>query len=714
MPLLGNFKNIFTAKETGTNKAGKANKGSGLLLAFAIGIVISILVMVFLFNYGDTQARYGRAYSAIVNEQQVVSQQIATYALEASIGNSAAFVQLKRYQARFVSTLNRLKSGDVEQQFPPIPDELQSELSNVASAWEDYNASIDIILQARESIETVSQYVTLINESVPELLVLSDDVVKILVKSKADRTDIATASRQLALIQSVQNSLNQIMSGGDQVMAAADQFGRETALIERILIAMLEGSKSLGINQLTGDEVVGKLLQLADLFSIVKKNVTQILENSPQLFEVRDAASDIQQISPRILEASRNLESSISSYDERLQIYNFIAYIAGLLAVLMLILLGVKLVRDSAKRLHESQSQNEKNQRAILRLLDEMANLADGDLTTHTTVTEDITGAIADSVNYTIDALRDLVGTINDTSEQVTSAVKTTRSTTIELAKSSDQQAREIASASAAITNISNSMSLVSKTASESADVARNSVNIAHKGGETVRRTISGMESIREQIQETSKRIKRLGESSQEIGDIVNLITEISDQTNILALNAAIQAAMAGEAGRGFAVVADEVQRLAERTGDATRPIEALVKTIRADTKEAIASMEQSTSNVVEGATLAENAGGALERIEKVSTNLAQRILQISDSTQKHAKDSVSITHSMNEIQQITMKTAEGSTQASESMRELSDMVKALHYSVAGFKLPNVHNTDRTIIQNVDDISVVDLKSSQA
>jgi twitching motility protein PilJ len=372
------------------------------------------------------------------------------------------------------------------------------------------------------------------------------------------------------------------------------------------------------------------------------------------------------------------------------------------------------MVKDSGKRLSESQEQNERNQRAILRLLDEMTNLADGDLSTHTTVTEDITGAIADSVNYSIDALRDLVGTINNTAEQVSNAVSKTQATTRDLAYASEKQAEEIASASSSISNISESMSKVSKNASDSADVARNSVNIAHKGGETVRKTISGMESIREQIQETSKRIKRLGESSQEIGDIVNLITEISDQTNILALNAAIQASMAGEAGRGFAVVADEVQRLAERTGDATKQIEALVKTIQTDTNEAISSMEQSTSNVVEGANLAEDAGSALEKIETVSTNLAQRILQISNATQKHAKDSVEITEIMNEIQNITLKTSEGTADASDSIGELSNLVKALHRSVAGFKLPGVELTDSTVIHSVSDLGDVEQELQQA
>ena len=710
MSLTDSFKSIFS-KNKSPSRAARKSSGSGKLMwIYSIGIIISILAMVGMFNYDATQTIYGKVYSSLANEQQVVSQQIATYALEAATGKAAAFVQLRRYQARFINTLNRLENGDVEQGYPAIPQEMQVDLDNIKSNWEQYNLSIKTILDAREPIETVSEYVTLINESIPELLVLSDDVVKVLVKSKVARSDIAAAARQLALIQGVQNSLNLIMSGGDEVMAAADQFGRQTALIERILIAMLEGSPALGVNQLTGDEVVSKLLQLADLFSVVKKNVNQILEKSPQLFEVRDAASVIQTISPKILAASSDLAKSVELFDEKHHLFNFFAYVAGLIAVLLLILLGRQLVKESSTRLAESQSQNEKNQRAILRLLDEMTNLADGDLSTHTTVTEDITGAIADSVNYSIDALRDLVGTINLTAEQVTGAVKKTQSTTRELADSSELQAGKIATASATITNISENMSQVSESAIDSADVARNSVNIAHNGGETVRKTITGMEVIREQIQETSKRIKRLGESSQEIGDIVNLITEISDQTNILALNAAIQAAMAGEAGRGFAVVADEVQRLAERTGDATKQIEALVKTIQTDTSEAITSMEHSTANVVEGANLAEDAGSALEKIEKVSTNLAQRILQISDSTQRYAKDSVEITAEMDEIKQITFKTSEGSVHTSEAIGELSNMVKALHHSVAGFKLPGVDFSDSTVIHNVQELSEVDIK----
>ena len=341
--------------------------------------------------------------------------------------------------------------------------------------------------------------------------------------------------------------------------------------------------------------------------------------------------------------------------------------------------------------------QNRRNQQAILLLLDEMTNLAEGDLTVHTTVTEDITGAIADSVNYSIDALRNLVNTINNTSKQVASAAEVTQESTESLTNSSQKQSREIANVTSAVSEMAKSIEQVSEHAKSSANVAQQSVNIAHKGAQAVSRTIDGMDTIREQIQETSKRIKRLGESSQEIGDIVGLIDEIADQTNILALNAAIQASTAGEAGRGFAVVADEVQRLAERAGTATKQIEALVKTIQSDTNEAVISMEQSTTNVVSGAKLAVNAGEALTEIESVSDNLAALIQNITDATDKQTTAASNVTQTMDVIQEITMHTSESASNTASWVGKLTTLAQELKRSVAGFKLPKTIEEDNAV-----------------
>jgi twitching motility protein PilJ len=341
--------------------------------------------------------------------------------------------------------------------------------------------------------------------------------------------------------------------------------------------------------------------------------------------------------------------------------------------------------RNSELRVRE----NERNQEAIMRLLDELSSLADGDLTVQATVTEDITGAIADSINYAIEALRELVTTINDSAIQLDSAAKQTQGAAAHMAKASSAQSRQISSASESMEDMAASIEEVSGNSERCADVARHSVDIAHKGGDAVRRTIDGMNAIRETIQETSKRIKRLGESSQEIGNIVELINDIAEQTNILALNASIQASMAGEAGRGFAVVADEVQRLAERAANATKQIEVLVRTIQTDTNEAVVSMERSTTDVVGGALLAENAGAALEEIEQVSNQIASLVQNISASARQQAVASGNISKNMQVVREISSQTAEGSTATSTSIAKLAALSAQLRKSVAGFRLPD-------------------------
>ena len=701
------LKNLMSGSGASSAPAARGAAVNRKPVLVGVLLALSVLTMVLMFTFEGSEARKNKVYSSIAFEQQVLSQQIAVNAIEAAAGQERAFEGLAANQNRFLNTLEIYNNGNRAQNLPALPAVYSTEYSNLKAIWNDYDRHIATVVAAKNSITTVNEYVTQINESLPELISLSDLVVTDLVKAAAPQNSIAIAARQLILIRAIEHSLNQIVNDSEVVMAAADRFAADARQVETQLVAMLEGDASQGIAKIGSPKIADNLLKFADLYSVVRKNVREILDNSAQIFKVHEAALKIDSISPALLSASADLIQAIERNDEARQVYNLVGYAFGAFAVVLLSLLIMIISRQSQSSLIESQEQNERNQRAILRLLDEMTNLADGDLSTHTTVTEDITGAIADSVNYSIDALRDLVGTINSTANQVRSAVRKTQNMTGELAEASEAQASKITAASSSVADISKSMSEVSERAADSAEVARKSVSIAHKGSETVRQTIDGMETIREQIQETSKRIKRLGESSQEIGDIVNLITEISDQTNILALNAAIQASMAGEAGRGFAVVADEVQRLAERTGDATKQIEALVKTIQADTNEATVSMEQSTANVVKGAKLTENAGGALDRIEQVSMNLAQRILEISDATRDQAQDSVKIAEIMDVIQEITAKTSEGSNRASSSIGELSVMVKEMQTSVAGFKLPGVTSPESTMIQDVDTLAAM-------
>ena len=358
-------------------------------------------------------------------------------------------------------------------------------------------------------------------------------------------------------------------------------------------------------------------------------------------------------------------------------------------AVIVMAVIGMVMVTSTRRQLHEQAAQNDRNQAAILQLLDELADLAEGDLTVHASVTENFTGAIADSINFAIDQMRGLVSNINDLSVQVAKAAGDSQDTASGLAAAAENQAKEIGQASTAINDMAVSIDQVSSNAAESASVAERAVEIANKGSHVVQDTIGEMDSIRSQIQETAKRIKRLGESSQEIGDIVSLINDIADQTNILSLNAAIQASMAGDAGRGFAVVADEVQRLAERSSAATKQIAALVKTIQTDTNEAVISMEQTTAEVVDGAKRAQDAGVALEEIEGVSASLAELIQNISNAARQQAATAGHVSNTMSVIQEITSNTADSTEQTASNIGQLAHMANEMQSSVEGFKLPN-------------------------
>lgn len=367
-----------------------------------------------------------------------------------------------------------------------------------------------------------------------------------------------------------------------------------------------------------------------------------------------------------------------------------LALVTGALILALLMVAAHQRAGDFRRAATLHAEQNERNQQAILRLLDELSSLADGDLTVQATVTEDITGAIADSINYAIEALRKLVTTVRDSSILVDAAAKQTEAASQHLVRASEAQTKQAAAASESIGQVTSAIEEVSNNAERCSDVAHHSVDVAHKGGEAVRRTIEGMNTIRETIQDTSKRIKRLGESSQEIGNIVALIEEIAEQTNILALNASIEASRAGEAGRGFAVVADEVQKLAERSSNATKKIEVLVSTIQSDTNEAVVAMERSTTDVVGGSLLAENAGAALVEIEQVSHQIATLVRNISTSSKGQTIAAANITTNMQVLREITSKAMASTASTSSAIRKLSQLASELRQAVSGFALPDV------------------------
>ncbi|MBH3430555.1 methyl-accepting chemotaxis protein [Pseudomonas alkylphenolica] len=673
---------------TKTATLTQGSRSSARIAALFVVLILSIVLLFANFAYLNTQANYDKQYIGHAGELRVLSQRIAKNATEAAAGKARAFRLLSEARNDFEQRWDYLKKGDASTGLPAAPPAVRNEMDAVLRDWEGLRKNTDTILASEQTVLSLHQVAATLAETVPQLQVEYEQVVDILLKSGAPANQVAVAQRQSLLAERILGSVNTVLAGDDTSVQAADAFGRDASRFGQVLEGMLAGNPSIQVTRVQDPDARARLGEIAELFQFVAGSVDEILETSPELFRVREAAGNIFNQSQTLLDEASRLANGFENLASGRTLDTVGGYVLGLLALASIILIGLVMVRESNRRLRETAEKNERNQQAIMRLLDEIEDLADGDLTVMVSVTEDFTGAIADSINYSIDQLRDLVATINLSAEEVASAVQDTQTTARQLAKASEHQAEQITEASVAVGDMVESIDRVSTHAYESAKVAERSVAIANKGNEVVHNTIHGMDNIREQIQDTAKRIKRLGESSQEIGDIVSLIDDIADQTNILALNAAIQASLAGEAGRGFAVVADEVQRLAERSSSATRQIEALVRTIQADTNEAVISMEQTTAEVVRGARLAQDAGVALEEIEGVSQTLAELIHSISDAAQLQTSSAGQISHTMAVIQQITSQTSAGSSATADSIGNLARMASEMRRSVSGFTLP--------------------------
>ncbi len=561
-------------------------------------------------------------------------------------------------------------------------------------AWDKVSEVAGTVGAARAAVQTIQAANREARDLAPKLLSELGDFASAVGVQKLDGMSRYLERFELT-VQGVQQELSGLSSGVSDAAPTAQHLADRLEFLNQVMRGLSGEESGLALSRVTGADAEQRrktVVQRNQQFGAV---VRKAIGAAEPLSKAQIAALTLPALTGGLASA---IGETAPARDAGRSYKYLILILLGLAAGLLGALSSVFLKSVNARKTTELRvRENERNQEAIMRLLDELSSLADGDLTVQATVTEDITGAIADSINYAIEALRELVTTINDSAIQLDSAAKQTQGAAAHMAKASGAQSRQISAASESMEDMAASIEEVSGNSERCADVARHSVDIAHKGGDAVRRTIDGMNAIRETIQETSKRIKRLGESSQEIGNIVELINDIAEQTNILALNASIQASMAGEAGRGFAVVADEVQRLAERAANATKQIEVLVRTIQTDTNEAVVSMERSTTDVVGGALLAENAGAALEEIEQVSNQIANLVQNISASARQQAVASGNISKNMQVVREISSQTAEGSTATSTSIAKLAALSAQLRKSVAGFRLPDFGEGTTTV-----------------
>jgi twitching motility protein PilJ len=649
------------------------------------------------------QASNQAAYAEITGDSLMHSQRLAKAVPAALQGNADAFSQLRDSRDRLDENLAILTNGGSlnNRSVPASSAEIQPILQSLTQEWQRTQKNATVVLDNEKILTTIGNTLKSLNDQNPTLLELTEQIAALKLQLGAPAREISASSQLVMLTQRLAKNANELLSGEGVNPETAFLLGKDTNTFRDLLDGLTNGSDALRLTPVRDQETKDRLTDLQKQFVSFQQQIGALLANLQKIV----AAKQAEQL---VFKDNENLRTSIlklqQGYQEedRARRDNLIAMAVCALLFVALVTAAAFLYlnntradaadaerrRAEAQRLEEdAKRQNDANQAAILRLMNELQEVADGDLTTQATVSEDITGAIADSVNYTVEELRTLVGRINSTAELVTNASSQAQETSTRLLKASEAQSREIRNTGESVLQMAQQINDVSSSAMESANVARQSLAAAEEGQRAVQNSIAGMNEIREQIQETSKRIKRLGESSQEIGEIIELISDITEQTNVLALNAAIQAASAGEAGRGFSVVAEEVQRLAERSAEATKQIGALVRTIQTDTQDAVAAMEKSTQGVVEGAKLSDAAGRALSNIGRVSRQLAELIEQISQNTSVQARSAGGVAQSIQHILTVNEETSLGTQKTADSISQLSALAQELKSSVARFKV---------------------------
>ena len=667
--------------------APKPNKPLTPIILMGL-LILSIAGIIFSFNYKAQIDENNHEYAYLSENLRTYILEAIKYSADSDQGNKDAFDKLLETQNAFNTALKKLEKGNAQTGLPPTSGENLKKLNNVISQWKKQETSIKTILNSEKVIRLTKEFTSAINSVMPDIVNKSEQLISNIIKKQSNPNLIFVASHQLLVAQRIMAEMNMVSNQGTDTKKHINSLSQDTKTFRVTLESMLKGNNQKRIVKVRSKSLRNEITDLIFAFETVEELIARVNENSVRLIQAHAAASNILNNSDILLTSVNELIDGYRRNTPKKDNIDMIIYGLEGLSVLILIALMYSINKKTRVQLVNKEQSNKETVDAIIKLQNEISPIANGDLTIRASVEPGITESLSKSINISIDSLRQLVRNIEIMTVQVSETAEETQATAIHLAKASDSQAQQLKNVTESINKMVRSFQSVAKQAEESSQLANKAVEMAEQGGLSVRNTLKGMQTITEDIHDTSTRIKRLGESSQEIGDIVELINDIADQTNILALNAAIKASVAGESGQNFTAVADEVQQLAERVTQATRKIESLVNSIQLDTSQAIESMEQCNTDVLHGSKLASTAGDALLRIETVSAHLAEFINNVSNATVTLTETSKQISQTMNSVTKVTNHNLAGTKQTATLTGKLAELATVQKATVKGFKLP--------------------------